>query len=415
VEIEQHTPWPGRLTCTIADITGAARPQCRVRLVAEVPERALEWLLRRRGATLAPEATADEQPIGLLVSQSGPASMLAGATEYLAGMAIEEINADGPPLGRPLRLVLGDEGTSPAMTALESRRLVDVERCPVVVAATTCHGFAAASAAVRDRPTVLIFSYPHQGGPTGERLFRLGTRPHAQLTAVPHVMSAADGRRWFLAGNDLSWPRATHAWARAIIDRAGGKVVGEHLAPLTTTDIAPLLEAIERSRAECVLSTFFGSNAALFEREFHRAGLRDQCLTLAPALDEATLEHVGAEAGHGIWSVMAYFEQLPTAENREFVHRYRHRFGRFAPPLSGHSESIYETIHLVADAARRAGSWHPTDFSRAMTTSRFDGPRGKVTLFGTDGIKQELFLAEATGTEYTVRRSLGAAKSPSFA
>lgn len=111
----------------------------------------------------------------------------------------------------------------------------------------------------------------------------------------------------------------THASARAIIERAGGAVVGERLLPLATSDPAPLTEAIERPGPENVLSTFFGANAVAFEREFHRAGVRERCRTLASALGEATLEHVGADAGRDMWSVMAYFEQLPTAQNRTLV------------------------------------------------------------------------------------------------
>jgi urea transport system substrate-binding protein len=299
------------------------------------------------------------------------------------------------------------------MTALEARRLVDAEGCPVVVAATTCPAFTTASKALRGRPALLIFSAANEGGPTGDRLIRLGERPYAQLAgAVPHVMSTADGRRWFLAGSDISWPRATNACARSIIDRAGGTIVGERLMSPSSKDLAPLIGAIERSGAECVLSTFFGADAAAFEREFYWSGLRERCRTLAPALDEATLEYIGADAGTGIWSVFGYFEQLPTAENRAFLRRYRKRFGPFAPPPSSHSESVYETVHLLAAAARRARSWHPTDVGRATAASRYHGPRGPVALAGPDGLRQELFLAEATDGTYSVQRPIAKIRAP---
>jgi urea transport system substrate-binding protein len=160
---------------------------------------------------------------------------------------------------------------------------------------------------------------------------------------------------------------------------------------------------MERSGAECVLSTFLGADAAAFERDFYRSGLRQHCRTLAPALDEATLEYIGADAGAGIWSVCGYFEQLPTAENRAFVRRYREHFGPFAPPPSSPSESVYETVQLVATAARQAGGWHPTDVGREMARSRFHGPRGAVALDGPDGLQQQLFLAEAMGDKYALR------------
>jgi branched-chain amino acid transport system substrate-binding protein len=407
--IEQHAPWRGRLTCLVSDAPASGgAPQSRVRLVAEVPEEAIHWLMRHRGVALPPEASCDQQPIGLLVSQSGPANVFAGAAENLARMAVEEINADGPPLGRPLRLVVGDDGTSPALGAVATRRLVEAEGCSVVIASVTSSVFAAASRAIADRRALLVFSVTNEGGPTGDRLVRLGERPAAQLAvAVPRVMERSDGRRWFLAGNDYCWPRATNACARAAVARAGGTVAGERLVPLGTPDLEPVVEAVRRSGADCVLSTFVGADAAAFERAFYRAGLRARCQTLSPGLDEATREHIGAEAGTGIWSVFGYFEDLPTAENRAFLTRYRERFGAWAPPPSSLSESAYEAMHLVADAARRAGSWHPTDVGRAMASSRFTGPRGPVALAGPGALRQELFLAESVPGGYAVREAVG--------
>ncbi|MEA2383000.1 MAG: urea transport system substrate-binding protein [Solirubrobacteraceae bacterium] len=407
--IEQHAPWRGRLTCLVSRAPAdGGRPQSRVRLVAEVPEEAIHWLLRHRGVPLPPEATGDQQPIGLLVSQSGPANVFAGAAENLARLAVEEINADGPPLGRPLRLVVGDDGTSPTMGALAAGRLVEAEGCSVVIASVTSAVFTAASRAMADRSVLLVFSVTNEGGPTGDRLVRLGERPGAQLAvAVPRVMERSDGRRWFLAGNDYCWPQATNACARAAVARAGGTVAEERLVPLGTRDFEPVIDAVQRSGADCVLSTFVGADAAAFERAFYRAGMRARCQTLSPGLDEATREHIGAEAGAGIWSVFGYFEDLPTTENRAFVKRYRDRFGQWAPPPSSLSESAYEAMHLVADAAHRARSWHPTDVGRAMASSRFSGPRGPVALAGPGALRQELFLAESVPGGYAVREAVG--------
>jgi branched-chain amino acid transport system substrate-binding protein len=270
VVIEQHAPWRGRLTCHVGHAPAdGAGPRSRVRLVAEVPEEAIHWLLRHRGVPLPPEVSGDQQAIGLLVSQSGPANVFAGAAENLARLAVEEVNAGGAPLGRPLRLVVGDDGSSPAMGALAARRLVEAEGCSVVIASITSAVFAAVSRAVARSPVLLVFSVTNEGGPTGDRLVRLGERPAAQLAvAVPRVMEQSDGRRWFLAGNDYSWPRATNACARATVARAGGTIAGERRVPLGTRDFDPVVRAVGRSGADCVLSTFVGADAAAFERAF---------------------------------------------------------------------------------------------------------------------------------------------------
>jgi branched-chain amino acid transport system substrate-binding protein len=404
--IEQFAPWPARLTCTItaeSDPSDIEPEQCRVRVVCEVPEEALEWHLRRRGVRPRASHGDDEQPVGLLLSQSGPGNVFAGATENLARMAIDEINEDGPPLRKRLRLVVGDDGTSPAVGAKVACMLAD-EGCSGIVANGISTVFMAAGSALRHHDALLIFSLANEGGPVSGRLLRLGERPLAQLgLAIPRVMSVADGRRWFCAGNAYSWPAAVNMCAAGVIEDAGGTVVGQRLVPLGTRTFDPLIEAVERSGADCVLSTFVGADAAAFERQFYAAGLRDRCKTLSPGLDEATREHIGTAAGAGIWAVFGYFEDLPTTENRDFLKRYRERFGQWAPPPSSLSESVYETLHLLAHAVRRAGSWDPRDVARAMRSSRFRGPRGDVSIAADGEMTQELYLAEAVAGGYAVR------------
>jgi branched-chain amino acid transport system substrate-binding protein len=221
-------------------------------------------------------------------------------------------------------------------------------------------------------------------------------------------MAATGTNRWYFIGDDYCWPRTTSQCARQIVEKSGGSVVAERFVPLGTRDFTPLLEDIHRSDAELVLSTFVGADSVAFERQFHAAGLRARCQTLAPALDEATREHIGAGAGEGIWTVFGYFEQMPTAANRAFLQRYRKRFGPFSPPLSSFSEAAYEAVHLVTRAAWRARSWSPGEVADMLASSSFDGPRGHVAVTDPEHLEQSLYLAQAVpGGGFAVREAVG--------
>ena len=405
IVLEHESPWRGRLTLTVraAGVGGS-----RIRLAAEVPEEALQWLLRRRGVLLEREAGDGEVPIGLLVSRSGPGSYFAGACENLARLAVEEVNIAGPPGGRTLRLVVADDGTSPTLGAAEAQRLVGDEGCQVVIAGVTCATFEAIRPVVERSGALLVFSLANEGGHTHPRLVRLGERPAAQLSAaVPWLTRRLGGARWYLTGNAYCWPRAMHGQARPAVAAAGGTVVGESLLPLGTRDFTPLLEDISRAGAEFVLSAFVGADEAEFERQFHDAGLRGTCATLAPALDEATREHIGARAGSGIWTVFGYFAQLATDANRDFLARYRARFGELAPPVSSFSESVYEAVHLLAEAARRARGWEPAEVGRRLATLSFDGARGRVAVRGYGHLEQPLYIARTAPDGFAVQEQVG--------
>jgi len=83
-------------------------------------------------------------------------------------------------------------------------------------------------------------------------------------------------------------------------------------------------------------------------------------------LDESTRERIGDAAAAGLWTAFGYFQQLPTAENRAFLARYRDAFGPWAPPVSTLSESTYSAVHLYGAAARQAREDDPGQVTAAL-------------------------------------------------
>lgn len=398
VEIHLDVPWRGRLRM-LFDADGAGT---RVRIVADLDDDGLQWLMRRRGHHVQDQPAGGDQLVGLLTSKSGPGSVFATATENLATMAVDEINADGGVRGRPLRLMVGDDGTDPVLGALEARRLVR-SGCRVIMATTTSATFARVSDALRADGVLLVHALMNEGGLGGDLRVQLGERPYQQLCAAAGpMMRLASGRRWFLAGNDYIWPRAVHTAARRVVAERNGEVVGEAFARLGTRDFTSVIEAVLASGADLVLSSFVGADLAAFERQCHAMGVRNRARTLALALDEPTRERIGDAAGAGMWGVSGYFEQLPDAANAEFLRRYRRAFGAFAPPVSSISESAYEALHLFAAAARRAGEDEPRTVARELRNSRAHFPRGTVTVEGPETVSQQLFLAEARNGGFAV-------------
>ena len=391
IVVAHDLPWRGRLRCLFdADPGGGTR----VRLIAELDAEGLRWLMRRRGWAVPDELPADSHPVGLLTSKSGPGSVFAAATENLARMAVEEINADGGIRGHPVRLVVGDDATDAEVGAAEARRLVR-SGCQVIMATTTSATFARVAREVGSS-VLLVHTLMNEGGRGGELLFQLGERPDDQLrAAVGPLMRSAGGRRWFLVGNDYCWPRIVHACARREISGKSGVVAGQGLVQLGSLDFGPLIERILASRADLILSAFVGADAVAFERQCYARGLRDRCRTLALALDEPTRERIGDRAAAGLWAVSGYFAQLAEEANTSFLARYRARFGRWAPPVSSISESAYEALHLYAAAARRAGDGDPRSVARQLTGRACQFPRGTVTLSGPETVRQHLHLAEA--------------------
>lgn len=401
IEIRLDQPWRGVLR-VLFEADGAGT---RVRIVADLDDTGLAWLMRRRGHPVLERLPGDDHPVGLLTSKSGPGSVFAAAAENLASMAVEEVNAEGGVRGRPLRLVVGDDGTDPATGAAEAWRLVR-EGCRTVLATTTSATFARVAAELRPSGVLLVLALMNEGGLGDELCVQLGERPGHQLrAAVVPLMRAAGGRRWFLAGNDYVWPQVVHAMARPVLAEHRASLVGEGFAPLGTRDFTPVIERITASGADVVLSSFVGADLVAFERQCHAMGVRDRCRTLALTLDEPTRERIGDAAAAGMWGVSGYFEELDNTVNTAFMRRYRELYGRFAPPVSSIAESAYEAVHLYAGAARRAGEDEPRTIARELRSCRSEFPRGPVTVTGPETVRQDLFVAEAVAGGFAVSPS----------
>lgn len=399
--VHHDLPWTGSVTVSVRP-DGPARST--VRVAVQLDEEALGWA-RRMVAAPAP-AAGDVWRLGLISSGTGPASVFSVAARSTARLAVEQINADGGVLGRPLELMTGDDGTHPGLGAAELVRLAHAG-CRVVLANVTSAVFQALRPVARKYGVLIIHTPLNEGGAGAPELLRLGERPAAQAAAaIPALMRATSGSHFYLAGNDYCWSRGANRAVRRVVERSGGSVAAEAYAELGTTDFASLIASIRRSGADLVVSSLVGADEVAFEQQMHAAGLRQEVATLALVLDESTHEFIGPDASEGLWTAFSYFESLDSAANNAFKADYHRRFGPEAAPVSSMTEGLYEAVHLVTRAAADGGSWDPVVVGERLRVGvTYDGPRGRVST-SWRGLHQPIYLATSRGGALRVTEQL---------
>jgi urea transport system substrate-binding protein len=195
----------------------------------------------------------------------------------------------------------------------------------------------------------------------------LGESPLEQLApSIPRIMTDSDVVSWYLVGNDYVWPRTLCRLAAQLIAQGGGRVHGTRFAPIGSGDYDAILDGIERSGSDVVLSCFFGENAIRFERNFHARGLRRSIRTLATNFDDSLLDHVGIPAASGLWASSDHAADL--ARDTETGARYTRRFGIASPPLTGLARAAYDGVHLFGRAADETRSLDPDTLARHIRT-----------------------------------------------
>lgn len=397
VSIEHSQPWRGSVRLRLTETPAGTR----ISLTCDVDDAGVEWMVRRTGIPAAPPGDARGRRWGLLTTKSGSGAVFALGSENAALLAIEEMNATGS--GPPNELLVGDDATDPAMAALETERLI-AAGCRVIVASVTSSSFAAVQQVAQRRGVLAIHSLLNEGGRPTRSVLRLGERPSQQLrAALAPLMRETGGSRWYIVGHTYSWSLAAGRVARAMLADAGARVVGEARVPLLHPDYAPVVERIQRSGADLVLTTLVGDDEVRFERRSHELGLRATATTLSLVLDESTREHIGAEQSEGLWAAMGYFEASPSALNQAFVARYRARFGAWAPPLSSLSESVYSALLLVDRALAAEPDATPVALARAVRRVRIETPRGLLAFGDGETYASTIRLAVAGRSGFQLR------------
>lgn len=392
IEIVHDNPWSGSLRVTLK---AAAAATTRVSISASLDQRGLEWVAGRRGWPSRQPDDPSRHRIGLITSKIGPAAVYTVACEYAAQLAIEEINAEGGFHRQLAELVVGDDATDAGRAALEATRLV-AAGCRVIIANVNSASFAAVCEAIGEDGLPIIHPCLNEGGGGSEHVLRWGERPIHQVRAVARAaMRDAAGRRWYMIGNDYRWAHGAHLAGSRAIEEADGEIVGNTYVPLGTTDFTRVLEHIDRSGADCILSSLIGADEVAFERQAWAGGLRSRCQTLSLVMEESTRERIGDTRATGIWAAFGYFEDLDTPENHELVSRYRAQVGRWAPPLSSLSVAVYEACMLYASAVRQSASDDPVTVVRGLRTAKARMPRGLVTADGPHALRQNLYVARA--------------------
>lgn len=305
----------------------------------------------RRALARDRERRADTFDIGLLVPTSGAMGLLGPCAYACARLARDMWNEQGGVDGREVRLTLINASESAPSLDRELRTLLDGRRVDALVALSNTDVCRRVATAV-DARVPLIYTPMFEGTGLPGWVHTIGETPDRQLLpAIDWLTARYRARRWYLLGNDYSWPRRTHALAIPFLKAGGAEVVREHYVTLGERDYAGVVEDIASSRADVVLVSLLAGDAVHMCREFERAGLGGKVLRLSLCVEENAVLGVGSAHADGMFVAAGYFAALDSDSNGAFKERYRTQFGERAPMLNSASQSVYEGfVHLHRQA-----------------------------------------------------------------
>lgn len=149
-------------------------------------------------------------------------------------------------------------------------------------------------------------------------------------------------------------------------------------------DAGPVVQALSHSKPDGIFNIVLITDYLRFVREGNKRNLFKDRMVVAPfAAYSGYIEPLNKEAPMGWLSAAGYpLHQINTPEHKTFIDGYKKRFGVWpdVSVLVG-----YNTLKLVVDAVRKAGSDDPQKIADILHSERFDLPDGPLT-FRADGI-----------------------------
>ncbi|MFP5404802.1 MAG: ABC transporter substrate-binding protein [Gammaproteobacteria bacterium] len=341
--------------------------------------------------------------VGLLIPMSGSLGLLGPSAYACARLARDIWNQGGGVDGREVCLsVFNSSESSMTLESELNLPLCDSELDALITLCNTavCRRISS----VVDARVPLIYTPHFEGTGLPRWVHAIGETPDRQLLpAIDWLARRYRLRRWYLLGNDYSWPRRTHSLGIPFIRASGAEVVGERYVPLGERCYEPIIEDIVRSRADVVLVSLVGGESVYMCRAFGHAGLGAKVLRLSICMEENAVLGAGDENTEGMFVAAGYFANIDSDANGAFKERYRSHFGDRAPMLNSLSQSVYEGfVHLQRQTRE-------TDSGNAGHADVLPGVRDRRRR-ASDASQNPIFLGAADGLSIRVIESLGSAR-----
>ena len=354
--------------------------------------------------------------LGLMPPLSGVVGIYGAEIVRAAEIARDEINDAGGVLGRPLELMVEDDGSLPPSAVQAAERLVDTHRCTAIIGNLLSNARIAVAYRIAEPRKVpyLNFSF-YEGGILSRYFFHLAALPNQQIERMIPAMKSRFGPRMFFAGNNYEWPRGSIDAAKRAIRAAGGQVVGEEYLPIgvNPADIEQLLDRVEAATPDVFVPYFAGLDQVQLLTRFSQRGLKQRIGVVMGHYDENMASHLPPGVREGYYSCNTYFMTVDTPENKALLARLARAPGVDGVWPAGNgivtnfSEGAYLCTKAFAQAANEAGSLDPEALVDALENLRITGPQGAVEMDPvTHHARVNTFLTRCTreGTFEVVER-----------
>ena len=243
-------------------------------------------LLLALSGGIAQAQTGEPIKIGFSMAITGPGAG-AGRPALIAMQVWEaDVNAKGGLLGRPVKLVYYDDQTAPANVPGIYSKLLDVDKVDLVVSGYATNMIGPAMPVVMQKDKLFVslfgtavnekFNYPKYFSmiPTGPNPKAAFTKGFFDIAMAQNPKPATIA----IVSSNAEFGQVVAEGARENAKAAGLKVIYDQTYPPNTTDVAPIVRAIQAANPDIVVICSYPIESAAFVRAINEIGYKPKMI-----------------------------------------------------------------------------------------------------------------------------------------
>src|SRR5215475_10853969 len=360
-----------------------------------------------------PATAQDKQPIkiGFGIAETGPLGPNGKSALLAMEIWVEETNAKGGLIGRPVQLVHYDDQSNPATVPGIYTKLLDVDKVDVIVGGYGTNMLAPAMPVVVQRKKVFLglyglgvnsdFNYDRYfamipSGPEPKTSFTKGFFDTA-MAQNPKPTTVA------IVAADAEFSKNASDGARENANKAGLKVVYDKSYPPSTTDFGPIVRAIQATNPDLVVICSYPLDSVGMVLAANEAKLNPKMIGGAMVGLQSTV--FKTKLGPALNGYMNYDFWLPAKSlmfngTAEFMQKYQNRASKAGVDPLGYymAPFSYAYLDVLGQAITATKSLDDAKLADYLRKNTFKTIVGDVA-FGRNGewAKSRVFQAQFRG------------------
>jgi len=333
--------------------------------------------------------------VGAAFALSGSIAVYGEGFKKVVDMAAEEINAAGGMKGNKMEIVYEDNKSTPKDCVTAVRKLITVDKVPVLFGPAGSSNFMAAAPVAQENKVVMLSAQGAAPALTkaGEYIFRVFPSDILQGKGVSELCVRLGYKEVPVMYVNNDWGLGLKNSFVENFRKAGGRVTDEIPYDENKSDYrAELIRATKGNPKATVNLTYIKEGAVMFKQAYEM-GIKTQWICGSAARAPKLVELAG-KAVEGIIGTYPFVSH-ETKEYKSFLAAYKKRYGDDKIPIFG--DYNYDMVYITAKAIEKGGYT-----SDGIRKALFEVARGYRGVTGNKTFDQDRGVGAEYG-EWTIK------------